>query len=421
MNSFLLAGGNQTCYICDMAIQYIIPDHWIRYDPMAVIRELTEAKASILSLTNIPFQRSWAENLQEMELKREVAGTSRIEGADFTEREFEEAVTDDAPDEHFSRSQRQARAAINTYRWIEGLEHERPIDESLVKAIHRRIVTGCDDDHCPAGQLRGDGHNVSFGRPRHRGVEGGSECGSAIRQLVGAFNQEFHDHDPLVQALALHYHIGAMHPFYDGNGRTARALEGFVLRRAHLKDTLFIAMSNYYYDEKDAYLACLSKVREQNYDLTPFIKFGLKGISLQCQRLLKEIRTHVQRSLFRDIMGQMYGRLQSTRKRALAQRQYEILNKLIGMVNEIEYRDLFDLLEKHYGTLKTPHRAYVRDLNHLSGLRAIFVRQTEGQKPEPSKFLISVRLEWATEITETEFYRQINQLPEAKTRLITSG
>ena len=404
-----------------MAIQYSIPDRWIRYDPVAVIDELTEAKASILSLTNIPFQRSWAERLEEMELKREVAGTSRIEGADFTEREFEEAVADNAPDAHFSRSQRQARAAINTYRWIEGLTDRRPIDESLVKEIHRRIVTGCDDDHCPPGQLRGDGHNVSFGRPRHRGVEGGPECSSAMRQLIGALNQEFRGHDPLVQALALHYHIGAMHPFHDGNGRTARALEAFVLRRAHLKDTLFIAMSNYYYDEKDNYLACLSEVRKRNYDLTPFIKFGLRGISIQCQRLLREIRAHVQRSLFRDIMGQMYGRLQSTRKRALAQRQYEILNKLLDTVDEIEHRDLFDLLGKHYSTLKTPLRAYVRDLNHLSGLRAIIVRRTEGQGPEPAKFLISVRLEWATEITETEFYRQINQLPEAKTRLVTSG
>lgn len=404
-----------------MAIRYSIPDRWIRYDPMAVVGELTEAKASILSLANIPFQRSWAEDLQEMELKREVAGTSRIEGADFTEREFEEAVAADAPDEHFSRSQRQARAAINTYRWIEGLTHERPIDESLIKEIHRRIVTGCDDDHCPPGQLRGDGQNVSFGRPRHRGVEGGPECSRAVRLLIGALNQEFRGHDPLVQALALHYHIGAMHPFHDGNGRTARALEAFVLRRAHLKDTLFIAMSNYYYDEKDTYLACLSEVRKQNYDLTSFIRFGLKGISMQCQRLLREIRIHVQRSLFRDIMGQMYGRLLSTRKRALAQRQYEILNKLLDMTNEIEHRDLFDLLGKHYGTLKTPLRAYVRDLNNLSALGAIVVRGTEDQRPERARFLISARLEWATEITETEFYRRINRLPEAKTRLVTSG
>ena len=403
-----------------MTIQYQIPGNWIFYDPVAISAELIEAKASILSLANIPFQRSWAEKLGEIELKREVAGTARIEGAVFTEREFEEAVSDNPSDEHFSRSQRQACAAINTYRWIEALEQDRPIDEDFIKEIHRRIVTGCDEDHCPPGQLRGDGHNVTFGRPRHRGAEGGTECRNAFRLLIGAFNGEFRGHDPLIQASAMHYHIAAMHLFHDGNGRTARALEAFLLRRGLLKDTLFVAMSNYYYEEKDRYLACLSAVRQQNFDLTPFIKFSLAGISKQCERLLGEIRISVQRSLFRDVMGQMYGRLRSTRKRALAQRQYAILDELLGMDNGMEYRDLYELMRKHYDTLKNPIRAYVRDLNHLSGLEAIIVRRTGNHELE-QKIVISIRLEWATEITETAFYRHINRLPEAKTRLITSG
>ena len=286
-----------------MTVQYRIPEHWIRYDPVAVIKELTNAKASILSITNLPYQRSWAETLQELELKREVAGTSRIEGAEFTDHEFEEAVSGDAVGEYFSRSQRQAKAAIGTYRWIAALPSDVPIDESLIKDIHRRIVTGCDDDHCPPGKFRKAGQNVTFGRPRHRGVESGSDCETAVRLLVKSVNGEFQDHDDLIQALALHYHIGAMHPFLDGNGRTARAVEALILQRARLKDSLFIAMSNYYYDEKDAYLDCLSQARLNNHDLTSFIKFGLCGIALQCERLVQQIRVHLQKSLFRDVMG----------------------------------------------------------------------------------------------------------------------
>ena len=99
-----------------MVIQYSLPDHWIKYDPIDIVNELTEAKAAVLSLTSIPFQRSWAEALQEIELKREVAGTSKIEGADFTDREFEEAVAGEANEAQLTRSQKQARAAINTYR-----------------------------------------------------------------------------------------------------------------------------------------------------------------------------------------------------------------------------------------------------------------------------------------------------------------
>src|ERR1700730_9889730 len=91
-----------------MVIKYSVPDHWIKYDPMDIVNELTEAKAAVLSLTSIPFQRSWAEALQEIELKREVAGTSKIEGAEFTDKEFEEAVSGDVAKEHFTRSQKQA-------------------------------------------------------------------------------------------------------------------------------------------------------------------------------------------------------------------------------------------------------------------------------------------------------------------------
>jgi Fic family protein len=409
-------GGNEAVLDAAMTVQYRQPSNWIYYDPAAIVTELTAAKASVLALTLIPYQRTWAEALQAMELKREVAGTSKIEGAEFTDKELDEAISGKASDEDMTRSQRQARAAIKTYRWIERLPHDRPIDAALIKEIHRRIITGCDDDHCPPGEFRGDGQNVTFGRPRHRGVDGGNQCTSSVNRLIGALNQEYRGHDQLLQALAIHYHFGAMHPFYDGNGRTARALEALMLQRAHLKDTLFIAMSNYYYDEKNAYLDALSKVREKNFDLTPFLKFALRGIDLQCKRLLREIRAHVQKSLFRDVMGKMYGRLHSSRKRALAFRQCEILTKLLDMDAPIEYRDLFKLVEKDYMPLSAPMRAYVRDLNGLGNLRAILITKEEAGP----RFMVHARLEWATEVTDTEFYKQINKLPAAKTKLMVS-
>ena len=321
-------------------IQYSMPDHWIKYDPSEIVNELTEAKATVLSLTSIPFQRFWAEARQEIELKREVAGTSKIEGADFTEREFKEAIAGDVSETRLTRSQKQARAAINTYRWIAELSADNAISDSLLHNIHRRIVTGCDDDHCAPGQLRGLDENVTFGRPRHRGASGGGEVASAFKRLCGAINQEFRGHDGLVQALAAHYHIRAIYPYQDGNGRTARALEALLLKRADLKDTLFIAMSNFYYDEKDTYLATLSKVANNGHNLTPFLKFGLRGIALQAHRLLREIRRHVSRTLYREVMHQMYSRLKSTRRRALAERQLAILEQLLGIDGYMNVEDL---------------------------------------------------------------------------------
>lgn len=378
-----------------MAVQYNVPDDWIRYDPTEIVHELTQAKAAVLSLAAIPFQRSWAEALQEMELKREVAGTSKIEGADFTEREFEEALSERQNEHDMTRSQLQARAAINTYRWIERVDRARPITSELIREIHRRIVTGCDDDHCAPGTLREDGHNVTFGRPRHRGADGGKACNDAFELLTSAINRQFKEHDGLVQALAVHYHIGAIHPFHDGNGRTARAMEALLLKRADLKDTLFIAMSNYYYDEKDRYLATLCEVGSNNHDLTPFLKFGLRGIATQSHRMLGEIRRHVSRSLFRDVMLEMYDRLKSTRKRALAGRQLSILHYLLEKDGEVSLETLRKRLESSYFSLKAGTKAFIKDINDLSSIRAITVlkREVPPGRPFYDSWTVSARLE----------------------------
>jgi Fic family protein len=292
------------------------------------------------------------------------------------------------------------------------LPADRSIDEALIKEVHRRIVTGCDDDHCEPGVLRRRDHNVTFGRPAHRGVEGGPECQEAFTSLCLALNQEFSGHDPFIRALALHYHMGAMHPFQDGNGRTARAVEALMLQRARLKDDLFVSMSNYYYDEKDKYLAVLADVREKNFDLTPFLIFGLNGIAIQCTRLLSEVKIHVEKSLFRDVMAQMYERLLSVRTRGLAERQMAILDFLLEQDNAIDEDRLIDGVWPHYQDLKAPDKAYARDISWLEQISAItvFLRN--------DIHYFSVRLEWSTEITETEFYRQLNKMPQARTKFV---
>lgn len=390
-----------------MIISYQPPRSWISYDRLALLDELTAAKAAMLALAEMPYQRSWAEELQQMQLKREVAGTSRIEGAEFTEKELEAAMRE-SPEQLETRSQKQAAAAVATYRWISQLPADRPLDVSLILDVHRRLVSGCDDDHCPPGELRGRDQNVTFGAPRHRGVEGGNECAEAVRSLVEAARTVFRDHDPLIQALALHYHFAAMHPFLDGNGRTARALEALMLQRTGLRDTLFIAMSNYYYEQKVGYLNALNATGDAGHDLTPFLKFALKGIETQCRRLFGEIRLQVTKALFRNTVTDLFGRLKSPRQRVMSERHVQLLNLVLDeeaiKLTELEKRSA------HFYRMKNPYKALIRDLNYLIQLKALQAKPTaDGQD-----FVISIRLDWPTQITETEFFRQVKEMPKAK-------
>lgn len=395
-------------------IRYESPKHWIRYDPAAVVNALAEAKASVLSLKTIPYQRRWVEALQKIQLKREVAGTSRIEGAEFTERELEAALRE-TPEQLVTRSQRQAHAAVQTYRWIAKLPNDRPINADLILEIHRRIVMDADDDHCAPGRLRSRDQNVNLGAPRHRGVEGGEECRHAFDEFTEAIQRQYADHDPLVQALAAHYHLAAMHPFLDGNGRTARVLEALLLQRAGLRDTSFIAMSNYYYDEKTEYLTTLAEVRQKEHDLTPFLIVGLKGIALQSQRLLKEIQHEISKELFRNLMLDLFTRLRTPRKRVIAERQMEILKSLLD-VESMDWTDVIRHTMPLYRSLSNPLKALVRDVNHLSALGAVWV-----VKAEEGRYRLGARLQWPTEITETDFFQKLRDLPKAKTSSFLPG
>lgn len=389
-------------------IKYEIPKNWLHFDSKALTAAYVEAKAAILSLQTVPYQRRWVEALQDIELKREVAGTSRIEGAEFTEQELDLAFQE-TPDQLLTRSQKQAHAVVQTYRWIAALPQDRPITAELISSIHRTIVTGADDDHCSPGQLRKENQNVNFGMPKHRGAEGGKECESAFRQFSQAIQREYQDCDPIIQALAAHYHLAAMHPFLDGNGRTARALEALMLQRAGLRDTCFIAMSNYYYEEKNGYLAALAEVRQSGHDLTPFLIFGLRGIALQSKRVLTQIQHQISKVLYRDLMYELFGRLKSKRKRFIAERQLKILEILLN-IDSMEFDRLIKVTESVYSTLKHPLGGLVRDLLNLEELNAIAIKQIgEG------RYGIAVNPEWPTHLTETDFFEKMKQYPKAKT------
>ena len=389
-------------------ILYERPARWISFSGEQLTAALTDAKAAVLSLRTVPYQRRWVEALQQIELKREVAGTSRIEGAEFTERELEAAM-EETPAQLFTRSQKQARAAVETYRWIATIPTERPIDSALITEIHRRIVTGADDDHCQPGELRGPDHNVVFGSPRHRGVNGGQDCEQAFADFTRAIQGEYREHDPIVQAIAAHYHLAAMHPFSDGNGRTARALEALMLQRAGLRETTFLAMSNYYYDEKVEYLSSLANVRRAGHDLTAFLAFALKGVALQGRRLLAAIQKEIQKELYRNLATDLYAHLKTPKKRVIADRQLAIIRVLLVAEN-LEWTKLIEQTTQHYARMRNPIRALVRDVNSLRSLGAIQV-----EKLEDNRFMISVKLDWPTKMTETDFFKKLKELPKAKT------
>ena len=381
--------------------RYTVPQQWTRYDKTAIFDRLIAAKTEAGVLRRMPYLPQWVEEVHEEQLRLEAVGTSRIEGAEFSEREQAEALVPDAP-MHLTHSQRQLRAADATYRWLQSRPEDRPVNAEFILEIHRRIVTGCDDDHCEPGALRPATWNVIFGTPRCRGVEGGDDCRAAFDALCRAIAGEFRQHDGIVQALAVHYHIGAMHPFGDGNGRTARAVEAFMMRRAGVNDLVMVSLSNYYYDHKDAYLAALCESRQRGHDLTPFLLFALPAVAERCRAVAAKIVVNHTHTLFREFARSLFGQLRSPRRRVIAERQLHLLEVLLTN-GPMELSDLWHRTAVHYNALKFPERALVRDVIGLIDLKAIAIEDRHFQ----------VNSAWPQQFSESELLERYESMPAA--------
>jgi len=135
---------------------------------------------------------------------------------------------------------------------------------------------------------------------------------------------------------------------------------------------------------------------------------SLNGIESQCRRLFAEIRHQVAKALYRNTVNELFAHQKSPRKRVMTERQVHLLNLLLARGD----MRLFDLGEpsRHFYRVKNPHKTLIRDLNYLIGLQAINAKKVA----DKSDFLISINLEWPTQITETEFFRHAKELPKAK-------
>ena len=71
---------------------YLRPNRWMRYDPTVVMESLIAAKTAARVLNSLPHLPQWIAQVHEEQLRLEAVGTSRIEGAEFTQREQDAAL-----------------------------------------------------------------------------------------------------------------------------------------------------------------------------------------------------------------------------------------------------------------------------------------------------------------------------------------
>ena len=132
---------------------------------------------------------------------------------------------------------------------------------------------------------------------------------------------------PVVAAITLHFLIGYIHPFYDGNGRTARTLFYWYLLSRGYEMFSYLPISKVITESprkyRDAYLA----TEEDELDLTYFILHSLSCIRTARKRLFAHLESEEERE---DVLKSRIAELAD-----LTRRQKGILSYMVSHAGEV--------------------------------------------------------------------------------------
>ena len=158
------------------------------------------------------------------------------------------------------------------------------------------------------------------------------------------------EYPPPVVAGVVHYAITDIHPFADGNGRTARLAAAAVLQdNGYLPGRLF-SFERYYAQEREAYLGALRSVRRNTYSMEQWLGYFLEGVAQEYERVVDEIDSLSKIGLTKHSTVQLrrsqqigLSSLQARRMSSFSRSEYELAAG-IGPTQAKE--DIADLREK---------------------------------------------------------------------------
>jgi Fic family protein len=93
----------------------------------------------------------------------------------------------------------------------------------------------------------------------------------------------------------------SIHPFGDGNGRTSRGVESYVLYRSGINSLGFYSLANFYYVNRNEYVELLDRARfVHDADLTEFATFAMGGLRDELELVHGEALQVLKEIAFRD-------------------------------------------------------------------------------------------------------------------------
>jgi Fic family protein len=265
--------------------------HFQRTD--ALIATLGRIEAARAVLLRAPIAAQWESQLRREALVRSAHHSTSIEGNPLSLEE----VTSLLEGRDVTAHPREKREVLNYVEVLGYIDrqyqsrHDKPLAEDTILQLHRLVVHEILPEH-EAGHYRQVPVVVAVpatGEVRFRPPEW-EEVPSLMADLVGWLNSDqANTLMPVLHAGIAHYECVRIHPFVDGNGRTARALATLVLYKRGFDTRRFFALEEYYNVDRRSYYEALAAA-DRSGDLTEWLDYFVQGIAVEMVRLEERIR-----------------------------------------------------------------------------------------------------------------------------------
>jgi Fic family protein len=333
--------------------------------------------AIIKAISNTPIRPDYREKLLGAALIRGAQATTAIEGNTLTIEEIQDLQHGKKLPPSREYLQKEVENILNALNTIlnDIIVNDKIslIKPDMIKYFHRMVGGGLGDtfDAIP-GEYRK--RNVIAGSYRPPNQEKVSEY---IDHLCTWLEKEFHFLkgqsfiDTIVQAVVTHMYIAWIHPFSDGNGRTARLVEFYLLIRAGVPDIASHVLSNFYNLTRSEYYRQIDKAIRQN-DITDFLFYAIRGFTDGLVEVLDLIQENQLIVTWRNyIFGIFEKQIAEGKDSKTAKRKRDLILKIphAPALNSKQILELDPNIFRVYQDIS--NRTFLRDLEDLVTLKLL--------------------------------------------------
>jgi len=236
-----------------------------------------------------------AEQLRFQARVRSMHYSTQIEGNRLTLKETEQVI---CQRRLFPGMEKDVKEVERYYQALQQVDKRvagnQKITEARIRKIHALLFAGPRAKPTPYR----DGQNViraATGEIVYMPPEA-ADVPVLMSEMVQWIHQSALEYPVPVIAGIAHYQFVTIHPFYDGNGRTARTLTTWILYQGGYDLGKFFALEEFYAEDLDGYYDALVAHPHHNYyfgrneaDITPWLDYFLKGMAVVFERVMQEV------------------------------------------------------------------------------------------------------------------------------------